>query len=438
MTVKHNPLRIIVLSFLFVILFGSILFLLPYSFKNPISLTDALFMSTSAVCVTGLSVVDINNFTLFGQLVLLFLIQIGGLGYMSITTFFLLSFKKKISYEDKLILKESLSYPSFYGLLDFLKRVILFVFLSEFIGSIILAFSFYHKLGMKGVYYGIFHAVSAFNNAGFSLFNNSLIGFKYNIAVNFTIMALIILGGIGFLVVDEIILYKTKKIKRLSLHTYIVLSSTVILIIAGAILMFVIEKNHALQSGSFFKDTLLSLFQSVTTRTAGFNTIDLTLMHNTTIFIFIVLMFIGASPSGTGGGIKTTTAAIVFLSIYSYIKGEKDTTIFKRRVAETVVKKSFVIVTLSIIIITLSALILSDFEHYRFINVLFEAVSAVSTVGLSISNHLSLSSQFSDFGKIIITILMFVGRIGIFSFSIALFRKRNLKSYKLPEGRIFT
>ncbi len=436
--IKHkNPLRVIILGFLSVIILGSIALMLPFSAKHGLSLVNAMFMSTSAVCVTGLSVVSLSKLTIIGQLTILLLIQIGGLGYMSVTSFVLLSFRKKLSYENKLILKESLSYPTMYDLVGFFKRILIFVVLCEFLGAILLAVVFYGKFGFKGVYYGIFHSISAFNNAGFSVFSNSLMDFRYNIVVNFVVIALIILGGVGFLVIDEIILFWSKKLKRLSLHTKIVLYSTVFLIILGTVVIFFIERSGILQDQGFFKDILVSFFQSVTTRTAGFNTVDISYMHSSTLFLFVILMFIGASPAGTGGGIKTTTAFIVFLSIYSYIRGENDVIAFKRKIPFEVVQRAFVIFSLSSIVIVFTSFVLSDVEKFSFLSVLFEVVSAISTVGLSMGKHLSLSSEFNDFGKIIIILLMFVGRVGIFTFSIALLKKRRVRRYKLPEGRVF-
>ncbi len=433
---RTNPLRAILLGFLSVIVIGCVLLLLPFSAKQPLSFIDALFMSTSAVCVTGLSVVSIGNFTLFGQLVILILIQIGGLGYMSVTSFLLLSFKKKLSYEDKLILKESLNYPTMHNLVDFFKRILLFVAISEIAGAILLSFVFYRKYGLLGVYYGIFHAVSAFNNAGFSLFRDSLISYRYDILVNFVIMSLIVLGGIGFLVVDELLLFKSKKITRISLHTRVVLSSTAFLILFGAFFIFLLERKGILHNHGFMYDMLVSFFQSITARTAGFNSVDISNMHSSTVFLFVILMFIGASPSGTGGGVKTTTAFVVFLAIYSFIRGERETIAFKRKIPNNIIERSFVIFSLSSIFVVFVSFILSDIEKFPFLDILFEAVSAISTVGLSVGNNLSLSASFDTVGKIVIMMLMFIGRVGIFTFSIALLKKRVSRRYKLPEGRI--
>ncbi len=438
--IAKNPLRSIVLGFLIVILTGALLLMLPLSSKSGgLSPVNALFMSTSAVCVTGLAVVSLTKLTLFGQLVILALIQVGGFGYMSMTSMIFLTFKKHLSYRDKLILKEALSYPEMHSITGFFKRIMVFAVMCEIVGASLLFFVFYPDMGIeKGIYYAIFHSISAFNNAGFSLFSDSFVGYKYNLLLNLTIMSLIVVGGIGFIVIDELYLFKKGKIRYLSLHVKTVLLSTAILIFGGAILIYAIEKHGILANHGFFKDMLVSVFQSITTRTAGFNTVDLSYMHNSTLFLLVVLMFIGASPASTGGGIKTTTAATVFLAIYSYIRGEKEVVAFRRKIPDETVYKSFVVIVLSFMVVSVSAFVLSDIEKVNFLAALFESVSALSTVGLSVSKtSLSLSASFNDFGKLLITLLMFMGRIGLFSFSVALFKKKVLRSYRLPEGRIF-
>ncbi len=437
---KHHrdPLKTILIGFGSIILVGTFLLLLPVSSRGGLNFIDALFMSTSAVCVTGLTVVSLSSLTLFGQLVILGLIQVGGLGYMSLTSFLFLSFKKDLSYDDRLALKESFGYPTMYNLTAFFKRILLFVVVCEFAGAVLLSAVFVPSMGIRGLYYGVFHAVSAFNNAGFSLFDSSFVSYKYSVLLNLVVITLIVLGGIGFLVVDEIFLYSRGRLKNLSLHTKIVLSFTAFLIVLGAVLIFLIERNGILEHHGLFKDMLVSLFQSVTTRTAGFNTVDISSMHSSTLFLFVILMFIGASPSGTGGGVKTTTAFVVFLSIFSYIRGEDEPIVFKRTIPQETIKRAFVVFSLSAVFVVSVAFLLNDFEPFPFLSILFEVVSAISTVGLSISKtNLSLSASFGDAGKLVIIMLMFMGRIGLFSFSIALLRKRRTRRYRLPEGRVY-
>ncbi len=436
---SKNPLRTIVIGFLTVIVVGTIMLMLPISTNGGISLINALFTATSAVCVTGLVVVSMSHFTLFGQIVVLLLIQIGGFGYMSLTSFVLLSFKRKLTHRDKLILKEAFNYPEMYSVVGFFKRIMIFALLSEFLGFILLSIVFVGKYSVaRGLYLALFHSVSAFNNAGFSLFPDSFVSFKFNLLLNLTIMFLIILGGLGFIVVDEFLLYMKKKVKFFSLHLKVVFLFTAFLIFLPAFLIYFLEFKGILRGYGFFHGFLISLFQSITTRTAGFNTIDLSFLHNSTLFLMVVLMFIGASPGGTGGGVKTTVAATVALAIYSYIRGEREVVAFKRKIPDEVVYKSFVIVVLSFFIVSIAAFALSDIESVNFLSALFESVSALSTVGLSVSTtNLSLSASFDTFGKLLIIFLMFAGRIGLFSFSVALFRKRSSRRYSLPAGRIF-
>ena len=436
---SKNPLRTIVIGFFTVIILGTVLLMLPFSSKGGVSLIDALFTATSAVCVTGLIVVSMSHFTIFGQIVILILIQIGGFGYMSLTSFILLSFKRKLTYRDKLILKEAFNYPEMHSVVGFFKRIMIFALLCELLGFILLSVVFVGRFGFsRGLYLALFHSISAFNNAGFSLFPNSFVAFKFNLLLNLTIMLLIVLGGIGFIVVDECLLFFRKKIRFFSLHTKLITITTLILIFLPALLIYLLEIKGVLKGYGLFHGILISLFQSVTTRTAGFNTIDLSFLHNSTLFLMVVLMFIGASPGGTGGGVKTTVATTVTLAIYSYIRGEKEVAAFKRKIPDEVVYKSFVIVVLSFFIISISAFALSDIEDVNFLSALFESVSALSTVGLSVSTtNLSLSASFDTFGKLLIIFLMFAGRIGLFSFSVALFRKRSGRRYSLPAGRIF-
>ncbi len=434
-----NPLRTILLGFLTVILMGTFLLMLPLSSNGGVSFINALFTSTSAVCVTGLIVVSMSHFTLFGQLVILSLIQVGGFGYMSFTSFIFLTFKKKLSYRDKIILKEAFNYPEMHSIVGFFRRIMIFAFTCEFVGAVLLFFVFYPNMNfLKAAYFAIFHSISAFNNAGFSLFSNSFVDYKYNALLNFTVIFLIVLGGIGFVVINEFYLYMKKKINFLSLHVKVVLSTTILLIFVPTILIYVLEVNGVLHNQGFFKDILVSLFQSVTTRTAGFNTIDLSFMHNSTLFLLVILMFIGASPGGTGGGVKTTVASSVAAAVYSYIRGEKEVILFNRKIPDEAIYKSLVVIILSFFILSLAAFVLSDIESVNFLSALFESVSALSTVGLSISTtNLSLSASFDAVGKLIIILLMFAGRVGLFSFSVALFGKKKSRNYSLPVGRMF-
>ncbi len=438
----NTPARIFFSVYLTIMFVGGLILYLPFSTTKKISFIDALFTSFSAVSDTGLIVLDTpNDFTLFGKIVILTLLQVGGLGYMSFTTFFLLTFGQKISFRDRLILAESLNYPGASGLIRFIKRVFFFVIFFEIIGtllifsSLIRSFDFLKAFGLS-----FFHAVSAFNNAGFSLFSNNLISYRDDLVINFTIALLIICGGIGFFVLNEIYLYYKKELNRISTHTKLVVGTSLYLIIFGSlgILLFEFENYRGLWQYSWFDRILSAFFTSISSRTAGFNTIDLSGFTDATLSLISSLMFIGASPGSTGGGIKTTTFAVIMLAIYNYIKGSTEVNINYRRINEGQIYKALVIFSISFIYITLIALYLSKLEKITFTHSLFETISAFSTVGLSVGNGdvLSLSANFSNLGKIIIMATMFIGKIGILSFVMSLTTQKRDIRIKSPETKI--
>nr|WP_243694478.1 TrkH family potassium uptake protein [Aquifex aeolicus] len=414
---------------------------LPISTTRPISFLDALFTATSAVTVTGLAVLDTySDFTLFGKLVILFLIQVGGLGYMTLSTFFLVLLGRRIGLKERLILAESLEYPSMHGLIRFLKRVFSFVFITELTGAILLSIYFSLKGVEDPVFNGIFHSVSAFNNAGFSTFKNGLLDFRGDLFVNLVISFLIILGGIGFFVVNDIYLWYTKKVPRLSVHTKLVMITSVLLILLGTVgLIFTEFGNYkGLWQYDWYERILSSYFMSVSSRTAGFSTVDLIDMSESSQFLLMILMFIGASPGGTGGGIKTTTFVVILIAVYSFVRGREQSVIFERSVPESTIKKALVILSLSIFFINFVNLMLDKFENKDFLYTMFEVVSAFSTVGLSIGNPegLSFCADFSPLGKIVIIITMLVGRLGILGFALALTGRSEVQRIKYPEARI--
>ena len=322
---KMEPTQIMVMGFALVILIGAILLNLPISTKNGenIGFLDALFTSTSAVCVTGLVAVDTSTYwSSFGQLIIITLIQIGGLGFMTVTTLFALIIKKRINLRERLLIQESLNQIDLSGLVKLTRYILLTTFLIEGTGALILSTVFIPQFGLyKGIWYSIFHAISAFCNAGFDLMGvvsgpfSSLTSYVNNFTISITISLLIILGGIGYPVILDVI--KNKKLSKLNLHSKIVIFSTVTLILFGMVFIFALEFNNPETLGnlSFGGKILASFFQSVTLRTAGFNTIDLGLMRECSIFLMIILMFIGASPASTGGGIKTTTIATLVLTV---------------------------------------------------------------------------------------------------------------------------
>jgi trk system potassium uptake protein TrkH len=391
---------------------GAFLLLLPISHNGTLGIIDALFTSTSATCVTGLIVKDTSNdFTIFGQFVILLLIQIGGIGYMTAVTFFFVAAKQKINYRDRLALKESLSYPGMSGLVRFLKIVFASIVIIEFVGFIVLSVRFSFDMPLKeALWFGLFHSVSAFNNAGFSLFNDNLMRYSTDLTINLTIPLLIILGGLGYMVILEIYNYSKDKVSRLSTHTKIVLWMYVIIIMLGMLLLLSLEWNNALKDFAWYDKILASWFASVNYRTAGFNTIDLS---------------------------KLTDSNLFFGTFFT-LKGSKNVHIFHRHIPTYQINKSFAIIFVASIYIVISTIILSESEKLSFIRTLFETCSAFGTVGISTGNGgvLSYSALFSDIGKINIMLLMLMGRIGVFAFTVAIIGKVTQSRIKYAEGRI--
>jgi len=441
MKVRLSPPQILVIGFLSVIFIGAILLTLPVSHTGECSFIDALFTSTSAVCVTGLIVKDTpHDFTLFGHMVIMLLIQIGGLGYMTSATIISLLIGKKIGIMERLTIKEGLNVESLEGIVRFTKGVLIFTLIFELAGTMVLTcrFLFDHP-PMDAMLYGLFHAVSAFNNAGFSLFSDNLVHYKGDITVNLTITTLIIVGGIGFIVVRDLYHLQRKKVMKLSQHTKIVLTTTAILIIGGTVCIYFLEaSNPKTFIGLPLKEKILvSYFSSVTARTAGFNTVDYSLLRTETLFLTIILMFIGASPGGTGGGVKTSTFAIIIASLYATIRGLSNTVLFKRRVSPDTVLKSFLLVTLAAIFCTLSTHFIITTQNSQYLSAMFEVTSAFGTVGLSVGDGdvRSLSALFTPVGKLAVTFTMFVGRLGPLTLAVAVTRKVQ-ERFKYPEGRV--
>lgn len=439
------PTRIIVFSFAAIIFIGAVLLTLPVASRSGTSagFLNALFTATSATCVTGLVVVDTyNHWTLFGQLVIISLIQAGGLGIVTLATFFSILLGKKVGLRAMILAQESISYFSFEGIIRLVKRVVLVTFGIEFVGALILSISFVPRFGLKGLYFGIFHSVSAFCNAGFDLMGImgkgnfiSLTEYNGDHFVIYTIPALIVIGGLGFMVWKD--LYDFKKNKSLLLHTKMVLIITACLIFFGALFFFVTELNNpaTLAKLNMFEKINASIFQSITPRTAGFNSIDQDKMHEISKVATIVLMFIGAAPGSTGGGIKVTTFGVILMAVISQIKGSSDTLIFKRRVSQVVVNKALAITMLAAaLVITVTTIILAIEQKDIFINVLYEVTSAFGTVGLTTGITPTLHSM----SKILLILTMFLGRVGPLSFAIALSLRATKKNADTiyPEGKV--
>ena len=442
---KMQPTQIMVSGFALVILVGALLLNLPIATQNneSIGFLDALFTSTSAVCVTGLVVVDTATYwSTFGQVVIIMLIQTGGLGFMTVTTLFALITKKKINLRERLLIQESLNQIDLSGLVKLTRYVLLITITIEGIGALLLSTIFIPQLGLtKGIWYSIFHAISAFCNAGFDLMGtisgpfSSLTSYVNNFTVTMTISLLIILGGLGFPVILDII--RSKKMSKLMLHSKVVIVTSTILIVIGAVFVFCVEYNNPDTLGglSLGGKLLASLFQAVVPRTAGFNSIDLGIMHQGTIFVMIILMFIGASPASTGGGIKTTTLATLILTVRSFVLGKTDIEVYERRIESTTVRKSVGIFFLATSMVIMGTLLISLTEpSFTLVEAGFEVVSAFATVGSSIGG----SPNLSVVGKIIIMTYMFMGRVGSLTILMALLSKGNKKNQliKYPEGKI--
>lgn len=444
-TSKLNPSQMMVVGFAAVILIGAILLSLPIATQTGerTSFLDSLFTATSAVCVTGLVVVDTaTHWNFFGQIVIIILIQTGGLGFMTITTLFSLIVKKRINLKERLLIQESLNQIDLSGLVKLTRYILLMTFVIEGIGALILSTVFIPQFGfIRGSWYSIFHAISAFCNAGFDLMGNvtgpysSLMYYVNNTTITLAISALIILGGLGFPVILDIV--KNKKISKLNMHSKIVLISTSILIVVGMLFIFIVEyKNVGTLGNLSLKGKILaSLFQSVTIRTAGFATIDLTILHQATLFIMMIFMFVGASPASTGGGVKTTTIAVLILTVKSFLLGKEDIEVFGRRITSSTVRKSVGIFFVGVLAVLTGILLIVLIEpEFDLLEASFEVVSALATVGLSIGG----SPNLTFIGKLLIVIYMFMGRVGLLTIFLALVAKNtvNKQQIRYPEGRI--
>lgn len=438
---KISSPQLLVAGFLVTIIIGAGLLMLPYATTNGITLVDAVFTSASSVCVTGLIVKNTPvDFTTFGKIVIMALIQIGGLGYMSMATFFALLAGKKIGISQRILIKDSLNTATHEGVIKFIKGMLLFVIVAEGLGAVTLYYNFFNQYHLETpVLQSVFHSISAFNNAGFSLFETSLMDYRGDIPVNFIITSLIIFGGIGFTVVYDLYGWFMKKEKRLMLHTRIVLVTSAALITAGALLIYLTESKFIFKQAGFSEAEMImsSLFAAVTARTAGFSTIDYSLLQHTTLLITMILMFIGASPGSTGGGIKTTTFSVIIMNLWATIRGRKDTVAFNRRIPEDIISRSLVVLSLSSIYVIIATIIIIHIEHTYVITTLFEVVSAFATTGLSVGDGgaRSLCANFSDLSKSIIIVTMFIGRLGPLTLFMALIQQKE-QHVRYPEGRV--
>lgn len=438
---KHN-IRAIFYSFLIIIGIGTFLLLLPVSHNGKLSLIDALFTSTSAVCVTGLIVKNTSvDFTTFGHVIILLLIQIGGLGYMAGATFLAVMLKQRIGYRDRLILKEALYYPSAEGVIKFVIIVFKTVFLIESIGAFLLWVRFSFDMPWdKALWFGIFHAVSAFNNAGFSLFEDNMMGYVHDIPVNLIITSLLITGGLGYMVLLELYHFRKKRLHRISTHTKIVLAMTVFLLLLGMLMLLTLEWNNPKTLGNFsvFDKFLAAFFTSANFRTTGFNSIDLGGLMDSSLFFSTFLMMNGAGPGGTAGGMKVTVFAVIIISVWFTLKEGGEPHLFGRSIPQETINRALVIMMVSTFYVVTSTVLITEIDRLPYLRTLFETISAFTTCGVSTGNGgvLSYSALFSDISKLNIILLMFIGRVGVLAFTIFLIGKMKKSRIKYAEGRI--
>jgi trk system potassium uptake protein TrkH len=441
-----NPGRRIAGYFLGAIAVGTILLLLPISAGNEsVSFIDAMFTATSAVCVTGLTTLDTGTgFSLFGQIVILILIQLGGLGIMTFATALFASFGSKLSFGDRLGLSQSFLAGHGGRSTSLLKAIILTTFSLEFLGAVALFMRFQSQYPKgKAIYYAIFHSVSAFCNAGFSTFSNSLENYQGDIPVILVFSILIICGGLGFVVIRELLDKAGNRKVKLSLHSKLCLSGTAALLVLGTLAFLIAEHQNAFRHIGFFKSLANALFQSVTSRTAGFNTISQPGLTEVSLMLTMVLMFIGACPGSTGGGIKVTTILVILILVYNRFKGENFITAFKRTISnESLIRALTVFILAILVIIALLAFFMFAEEkpvshiisHGWLGESLFEVLSAFGTVGLS----LGMTTHLHWLGKFILIITMFAGRVGLLTLAYALARPPKQGEIVYAEESVMT
>lgn len=439
--VSLSPAQIVSFSFLMIILIGTFLLMLPVSSNEgkSVSFIDALFTATSATCVTGLSSFSIPQvLSFFGQIVILALVQIGGLGYMTLFSCMSIFMGKSIGVKDRLLMDNVLEVGNFEELMEMIVDIVRYTFIIELWGAIVLTVAFTLE-GMdfsRAIYFGVFHSISAFCNAGFALFDDNLESFATNPLAHGTVAILITLGGLGFAVLKELkdLTARKKGLRRLSIHSKVVLITSAILTLSGATIIFFSEYLHALDGYSLWGKIQVAMFQSVTLRTAGFNTIPLGTLQAHTCYVMILYMFIGASPGSTGGGIKTTTFAILFQSLRATLRGRRNVKVFDRNINNATVVKATAISILSVLLTSCFIFVLMKVEkNQTFLTITYEAISAFGTVGLT----LGITSYLTPLGKFLIALLMFIGRVGPLTLILALGESTDSEGrYEYPDGKI--
>ncbi len=435
---KFKPHFLILAGYLLISLFFSFILLLPFTHRGNLDFIDALFTSTSALCVTGHIVKDTEKFwTIWGKFIILFLIQIGGLGYMTLLSYFFLVLKGGVPITLRVITKETQSFLKGIPVRELILKVLIYTLIIEISGSLLL---FLFTEGKDRLFHSVFHSISAFCNAGFSSYSENLMKYRNSPFYLLTVSFLFIIGGIGFFVLDDIYNFLRKR-KSVSYHSKVVIKTTLFLILFFSIIFLIIEWNNSLKNFNVLLKIINSIFHVTTPRTAGFNALNISNFSISTILIIIFLMIVGGSPGGTAGGVKTTNFAILAAFLRSIFRGEEEVYLSKRRIENNLLIESLMIFSLYIFIagLCLFLILILEGNRFDFTGVLFEVISALSTVGLSLGSkiypNLSLSADFSPFSKLVIIFLMIIGRIGVFTiWSILVTRKKSLKSY--PKGEL--
>ena len=433
---SESPPLILTLGFFILISIGALILSTPFVTRsgNPTNPIDAIFIAASASCVTGLSPVNTaEHWNSLGQVVIIILIQIGGLGIMTLASIIPLILRKKIGIKSRLILKEQLNIESMEGVIRLFRYVLGFTLVVESLGAILLAIRFVPTYGLgKGIWFSVFHSISAFCNAGFDILGDSIYPLRGDYLVNITIMSLVIIGGLGFMVTSEI--YYKRHFKSISTHSKLVLFTNAGLILVGALGFFILEslKGGVLNNETIGDGVLISFFQSVSARTAGFYSADLSKINDSTAILLISLMFIGGSPGSTAGGIKTTTFVVLILAVISVIKNEKEPIVFKRRISDDTIKKALSIFVISLSIVIFVSFVIAAIEDFAFIDILYETASALGTVGAT----LGITDKLSAASKILITLCMYLGRIGPMTMALSFGLKSDVRLIRYPEGFI--
>lgn len=442
-TVRLLPGQIVALAGSALIIVGALLLMLPFATPPHVHLRflDALFTATSAVCVTGLIVMDTpHEFTMFGQVIILLLIQIGGLGYALMATFILLILGHRIGLRDRMMLSETMSTLDMQGTIRFAKMVALVTLCLEGFGIVFMTLRFAQDMDIgQAVYFGIFHAISAFNNAGFALFSDSLQSYQTDLSINVLVTLLVILGSIGFLVFEDVIENLTGSRLRLQTHTKLVLITTGLLILAGTLGIAGLEwANPATFQSLSAGDRLMTSYFQAVSRTSGFTTADLGSMRDATLYFLLILMAIGGSPGSMAGGIKTTTIAIVAITIWTVLRRRTDVEVFHRRIPQDLVIRAFCLAILALTMITFVTLLLAYTEEKPFLSLMFEVTSAMGIVGMSLGDgeSRSLSALLTDFGKVMVMLSMLLGRFGPLMIGLFAVKTAVRTRYRYPESKI--